>query len=293
MEISISQKDIQYRIFTIRGIQVIVDRDLAALYGVETKVLNQAVKRNLNRFPSTFRFQLTNNEVLELVTNCDRFENLKHSSVLPYAFTEQGVAMVSAILKSDIAVHVSIQIMETFVQLRQLITSNMGLIQRLDALERKQIVSDNKFDQLFEALESGNLKPSKGIFYEGQLFDAYVFVCEIIKRANSSIIIIDNYMDESVLKLLTKRKEGVKVQLLMKKISPAFELDIQKYNAQYPTIEAHCFLDAHDRFILIDDKELFHIGASLKDLGKKWFAFSSMPSFANSVIKKIKHDIEL
>lgn len=293
MEISISQQDIQYRIFTIRSIQVIVDRDLAALYGVETKVLNQAVKRNLNRFPSTFRFQLTNNEVLELVTNCDRFENLKHSSVLPFAFTEQGVAMVSAILKSDIAVQVSIQIMETFVQLRQLLTSNIGMIQRLDALERKQIVSDNKFDQLFEALESGNLKPSKGVFYEGQLFDAYVFVCEIIKRANSSIIIIDNYMDESVLKLLAKRKEGVKVQLLMKKISPVFELDIQKYNAQYPSIEAHSFKDAHDRFILIDQTELFHIGASLKDLGKKWFAFSSMPLFANSVIEKIKHVVEL
>jgi hypothetical protein len=293
MEISISQKDIQYRIFTIRGLQVIVDRDLAALYGVETKVLNQAVKRNLNRFPSTFRFQLTNNEVLELVTNCDRFENLKHSSVLPFAFTEQGVAMVSAILKSDIAVQVSIQIMETFVQLRQMITSNMGLIQRLDALERKQIVSDNKFDQLFEALESGNLKPSKGIFYDGQIFDAYEFVCEIIRRANSSIIIIDNYMDESVLKLLTKRKEGVKVQLLMKKISPSFELDIQKYNAQYPTIEAHSFIDSHDRFILIDQIELYHIGASLKDLGKKWFAFSRMPTFANSVFEKIKLIVEL
>lgn len=293
MEISISQQDIQHRIFAIRGIQVIVDRDLAALYGVETKVLNQAVKRNLNRFPLSFRFQLTTSEVHELVTNCDRFEMLKHSSVLPFAFTEQGVAMVSAILKSEIAVHVSIQIMETFVQLRQLLTSNMGLIQRLDALERKQIITDNKFDQLFEALESGDLKPSKGIFYEGQLFDAYVFVCEIIKRANSSIIIIDNYMDESVLKLLTKRKEGVKVQLLMKKISPSFELDVLKYNAQYPTIDALCFSDAHDRFILIDHIELYHIGASLKDLGKKWFAFSSMPSFANSIIEKIKHMVEL
>ncbi|MEI6576985.1 MAG: ORF6N domain-containing protein [Bacteroidota bacterium] len=284
----ITKQEIQNRIFAFRGIQVMIDRDLAETYGVDTKVLNQAVKRNIARFPASFRFQLTENERTELVTNCDRFASLKHSVTLPFAFTEQGVAMISSVLKSETAIYVSIQIMEAFVEMRRLIIGNAILFNRIDTIERKQIETEHKFEQIFKALETRNPQPEFGIFFDGQIFDAYVFLSDLVKSANSSIILIDNFVDESILMNLTKRKSNVTATIYTHPISKPFKLDIQKHNAQYPYIEVKPITNIHDRFLIIDEETLYHIGASLKDLGKKWFAFSRMDSLVKEVLKKLK-----
>ncbi len=286
--------NIQNRIFSIRGVQVMIDRDLAKLYQVETKVLNQAVKRNIERFPEQFRFQLDNNEKTELVTNCDRFKILKHSSVNPYAFTEQGIAMLSAILKSDTAVKVSVQIMQAFVEMKKFIANNANIFYRLDTIEKKQIdyqtETDQKFEQIFNALEDKSIKPKQGIFYDGQVFDAYVFVADLIKSAKKSILLIDNYIDESILQLFTKRKKNVTVSIYTQKITQILKQDLEKHNSQYPKIEIIKFTKAHDRFLIIDNADVYHFGASLKDLGKKWFAFSKMEMKAIEIIAKIENN---
>ncbi|WP_113637038.1 ORF6N domain-containing protein [Nubsella zeaxanthinifaciens] len=274
---SIVPKEIRNLIYTIRGKQVMLDSDLAALYQVETKNLNKAVKRNIKRFPVSFCFQLTEEEVENL-----RFQigtsslNYGGRRYLPYAFTEQGVAMGSAILRSDIAVKMSVEIMEAFVEMRRMLISNASLFHRLDNIELKQLEADQKFEEIFKALESDKLHSEKGIFYNGQIFDAYAFVSDIIRSAKSSVILLDNYVDDTVLTLLGKRKTNVTATILTKSISNQLRLDLQRYNSQYPPIEIEVFSDAHDRFLIIDHTELYHIGASLKDLGKKWFAFSRM-----------------
>jgi hypothetical protein len=267
---------IENRIFTIRAMQVMIDRDLAEMYGLLTKRLNEQVKRNMDRFPKQFCFQLTEAEKNELVANCDRFENLKHSSSLPYAFTEQGVAMLSAVLRSETAVRVSIQIMQAFVQMRKIISDHSGIFQRLTGLEYKQIETEKRFELIFDALQQRNNEPLQGIFYNGQIFDAYKFVADIIRKAQTSILLIDNYIDDTVLTLFCKRRKNVNVIIYTKNISRQLALDLVKFNAQYEPVVIEEFKDAHDRFLIIDDKVLYHIGASLKDLGKKWFAFSKM-----------------
>ena len=289
-EMNISQQQISNRIFTIRGEQVMIDRDLAEMYQVETRVLNQAVNRNIERFPDTFRFQLTDAEV-DLMVSQNVIPSKQHlGGHLPYAFTEQGVAMLSAVLRSEVAVRVSIQIMNAFVQMRKLIGQETIRQLRLSNIEDKLIEHDQKFNQIFTALEKNEL-PQKGIFYNGQVYDAHTFVSKIIKGAQTEIILIDNYIDETVLTLLSKRKENVKAYVYTKSISKTVKLDIQKHNKQYPPVEVIIFSESHDRFLLIDNKELYHIGASLKDLGKKWFAFSKMDSWAAEVINKIKTNI--
>lgn len=273
----INPKEIQNLIYTIRGKQVMLDSDLASLYQVETKNLNKAVKRNMERFPVSFCFQLTEEETQNL-----RFQfgtsslNYGGRRYLPYVFTEQGVAMASAILRSDIAVKVSVEIMEAFVEMRRMLISNASLFHRLENIELKQLQADQKFEELFRALESDKLHSEKGIFYNGQVFDAYTFVSDIIRSAKSSIILLDNYVDDTVLTLLGKRNANVTATIYTKNISNQLRLDLQRYNTQYPPIEVEFFSDAHDRFLIIDNSELYHIGASLKDLGKKWFAFSRM-----------------
>lgn len=279
---------IQNQIFTFRNVQVMVDRDLATMYQVETKVLNQAVKRNIERFPKLFRFQLTDMQKKELVTNCDRFKNMKHSSVNPYVFTEQGIAMLSAVLRSDIAIQVSIQIMNAFVETRRFLNTNAGVFQRLENIEEKQLISDQNFKQLFNALEEKSLIPKQGIFYDGQIFDAYVFIADIIKSAKKDIIVIDNYIDETTLQLFTKRNKNVTCTIYTQKTSKIVQQDIEKHNAQYPKIELHTFKKAHDRFLIIDQQTVYHIGASLKDLGKKWFAFSKMELSATEILNKLR-----
>jgi phage regulator Rha-like protein len=274
---SIVPKEIRNLIYTIRGKQVMLDSDLAALYQVETKNLNKAVKRNIERFPVSFCFQLTEEEVENL-----RFQigtsslNYGGRRYLPYAFTEQGVAMASAILRSDIAVKMSVEIMEAFVEMRRMLISNASLFHRLDNIELKQLEADQKFEEIFKALESDKLHSEKGIFYDGQVFDAYAFVSDIIRSAKSSILLLDNYVDDTVLTLLGKRKTNVTATILTKSISNQLLLDLQRYNSQYPPVDIEVFSDTHDRFLIIDDTQLYHIGASLKDLGKKWFAFSRM-----------------
>ena len=274
---SIVPKEIRSLIYTIRGKQVMLDSDLAALYQVETKNLNKAVKRNIKRFPVSFCFQLTEEEVENL-----RFQigtsslNYGGRRYLPYAFTEQGVAMASAILRSDIAVKMSVEIMEAFVEMRRMLISNASLFHRLDNIELKQLEADQKFEEIFKALESDKLHSEKGIFYNGQVFDAYAFVSDIIRSAKSSIILLDNYVDDTVLTLLGRRKTNVTATILTKGISNQLRLDLQRYNSQYPPVAIEVFADAHDRFLIIDHTELYHIGASLKDMGKKWFAFSRM-----------------
>ena len=279
--------NIKNMIFSFRGIQVMIDRDLAELYGVPTKRLNEQVKINLNRFPDSFRFQLTDNEKIELVAICDRFKKLKHSSVNPYAFTEQGIAMLSAVLHSQTAIDISIKIMEAFVGMRNFILNNATIFQRLNKIEQKQLDSDKKFEMLFNALESSNLKPKQGIFYDGQIFDAYKFVTGLIKAAEKSVVLIDNYVDETILTLFSKNQK-IDVTIYTKTMNKQMKLDSDKYNAQYKRIEIKKFNKSHDRFLIIDNKEIYHFGASLKDLGKKWFAFSRFDMEAIEILGKLE-----
>ena len=282
---------IKNKIYTIRGLQVMLDSDLAELYEVPTKALNQAVRRNIERFPKDFMFQLTENEKNELVTNCDRLDPLKHSSQNPYVFTEQGVATLSGVLKNKKAVQINIQIMRAFVAMRRFISKNVELFMRLDNVERKQlkyqITTDNRFNKIFNALENKHLKPKQGIFFNGQIFDAYSFISDLIRSANNSIILIDNYIDDSILTLFAKRKANIKVIIYTKIITNQLKLDLDKFNSQYQKIEIKEFKDSHDRFMIIDNKEVYHIGDSLKDLGKKWFAFSKFDKQALKLLDKL------
>ena len=286
-EVSVSSnqtplESIENLILNIRGKQVMLDRDLARLYGVETKRLNEAVKRNRERFPERFMFQLTDNELVELVANCDRFNTLKHSTSFPYAFTEQGVSMLSAVLKSNIAINTSIMIMDAFVAMRHSLNNNFLLHNRIQLLEQNQI-SNNKllqehteqFEIIFEKIFKHDI-PTEGVFHNGQIFDAYKFATDLIKSARKSLVLIDNYIDESVLLMLSKRNQGVTAKIYTSQITQQLRLDLQKHHTQYPQIQIARHTTSHDRFLIIDDTEVYHIGASLKDLGKKLFAFSKL-----------------
>ena len=274
MEISISH--IENKIYTLRGLQVMLDSDLAELYQVEPRVLNQAVKRNSERFPENFCFQLTDAEWQSLRSQIVTLESGKgkHRKFLPYIFTEQGVSMISAVLRSDIAVKVSIQIMQTFVAMRKALGPLHGVIQRLEGVELKQLQTDSKLEQVLKALEK-DLPSQQGIFFEGQLFDAYLFASNLIKQANKSIVIIDHYVDETTLLLLSKRKKQVSCTVHTR-INASLKKDLEKHNQKYPAIRLVENRSSHDRFIIIDETQLYHIGASLKDLGNKCFAFSRM-----------------
>lgn len=290
----IRSKNIQTRIFTIRNLQVMIDRDLSELYSVENKRLNEQVKRNINRFPEKFRFQLNDIEKDELVANCDWFKNLKHSSVNPYAFTEQGVSMLSAVLRSETAIKVSIQIIDTFVNMRKFVLQNINSFDRLRNIEQKQIETDiklvntnTKIDKVLNALESNEITPKQNIFFNGQVFDAYTLIADIIRSAKKSIILIDNYIDDTVFKQLAKWNKNVKAVIYSKTTDKIVKQDLQKHNEQYPTIELKKLTTAHDRFLIIDYKTVYHFGASLKDAGKKWFACSKLPINANDIIEKL------
>ncbi|HKZ36744.1 MAG TPA: ORF6N domain-containing protein [Chryseolinea sp.] len=282
----INVEDIQNRIYTIRSVQVMFDEDLALLYGVETRVLNQAVKRNKERFPKEFMFQLTENE-LNILKSQIVIPSWGGRRTNPYAFTEQGVAMLSAVLRSETAVKISVQIIKAFVTMRRFIAANALIFQRLDTLEIKQLATDKKIDLVLNAIESKEIQPKQGIFFDGQIFDAYKFVADLIRTAQKSIILIDNYIDDSVLTILTKRRKNVRVIILTKSISNQMALDVKKYNEQYPAIEIKKFKNSHDRFIIIDNTTVYHFGASLKDLGKKWFAFSKMDIGAMEMLSRL------
>ncbi|MEK6816375.1 MAG: ORF6N domain-containing protein [Nanoarchaeota archaeon] len=312
MENELVNVDISNKIYTIRGQQVMLDRDLAELYRVETKFLNLAAKRNIERFPPEFMFRLTDEEwnssrcqigTLNIDDIRPQNSNLDSKRLrlqiatskigrggrryLPYAFTEQGVAMLSAILKSGTAIQISVQIINAFVTMRRFIASNAQVFQRLDRVEVKQLEHDRKFDEVFEAIESKGIKPEKGIFFDGQVFDSHRFVSDVIRSASKSIVLVDNYVDDSVLALFSKRDKGVAVTIFTKSISRQLSVDLEKYNSQYPPIEMKEFWQSHDRFLIIDNKEVYHLGASLKDLGKRWFAFSRFDREAFSLLERL------
>lgn len=299
---------IESRILTLRGVHVLLDSHLAEMYQVETKTLNRAVQRNIHRFPAAFCFQLSAEEWADLRTRLApsnssealRFQSgtLKspgrgrHRKYLPHVFTEQGVAMLSAVLHSHTAVDVSIRIMNAFVEMRKLLLQNASLFQRVENIETKQIKhiaeSNQKFDKIFTALEShGNHPPAQGIFFNGQIFDAYAFVASLIRKAKSSIILVDNYVDESVLLLLSKRHASTSATIFTRKISRQLALDLEKHNAQYPPIAIHTLEGFHDRFLIIDKQDLYHLGASMKDLGKQCFAFSKLDSLAPEILSRL------
>lgn len=276
---------IEDMIYEVRNMQVILDRDLAKLYGVETRVINQSVKRNIERFPIEFCFQMTEIEFKNwksqfVTSNSDKMGLRK----LPYAFTEQGVAMLSAVLRSETAVKVSIEIIKAFVSMRHYLQANAGIISRLSTIEtkfeEKTVEYDKNFRKIFNVLDNKISSPNQGIFFQGQIFDAYVFLEKIIQKAEKEIILIDGYVDLSVLERLTIKTKNVKVSIYTSEKAKLTKLDIQKFNEQYPPLEVFTTTKMHDRFLIIDKKSIYHIGASLKDLGKNCFAFELMQDSA-------------
>ena len=360
---NITAQTIESKIFTIRNVQVMLDKDLAELYGVETKRINEQVKRNIERFPEEFCFQLTKEEVeslrSQIVTLSSMNETLRSQNAtsntenepsrsqiatlnnenqilrsqivisksenadlksqnatsssqnwggtrkLPYAFTEQGVAMLASVLKSETAVKVSIQIMNAFVQMRHFLAANGSLFARLDSVEKQQIETEEKlnrnivqiqekltvheknFEKVFDALEAADL-PKQGVFCNGQIFDSYKFVSDLIRKAKTSIVLVDNYVDDTVLSMLDKRKLGVSATIYTQSISKQLTLDLQKHNAQYVPIDLRVMTNFHDRFLFIDEKTIYHIGASIKDLGKKVFGFSKLGLDAKQIMNMLE-----
>lgn len=288
--IPIDKTNITDIIYTIRGKQVMLDSDLAILYQVETRVFNQAVKRNSNRFPERFRFQLTEEEYKNLrsqfVTSSE--ENTHGGRrYMPYAFTEQGIAMLSAVLKSDIAVDVSIKIMDTFVEMRKFLLTNQELFSRLDRLELghldlkkeidkgmdKQLETDKKLEEVFNYIAS-NTEVKQKIFFDAQIYDAFSFIAELVGKAQSKLILIDNYVDVNTLNILSKKNSGVDVLIATAGKGSLTTKDINKFNAQYSSLSVKTTAAFHDRFLIIDDKKGYFIGASIKDAGKKSFAIT-------------------
>jgi hypothetical protein len=289
--------DIQNSIYTIQGKQVMLDKDLAVLYNTETRTLKQAVKRNANRFPDDFMFKLTDDDINTLVSQSVIPSKSYFGGAVPYAFTEQGISMLSAVLRTDVAVEISINIIRAFAEMRKFIATNATILSRLSKLEQKQITSDlkqsetdNKINKILNALETNQLTPKQNIFYNGQIFDAYLLISDMIKSAKKSIVLIDNYVDETVLAMLDKRNKNCTATIYTKKITKQLKLDIEKHNQQYPKIELKKLTTAHDRFLIIDSKTVYHFGASLKDTGKKWFAFSKLEIDANDILEKLKRE---
>lgn len=272
----ITINEIESKILNIRNLQVMIDRDLAFFYEVKPIRLREQLKRNPNRFPSDFFFQLNRNEVDYLVSQnaIPSIQSLGGS--LPYAFTEQGVAAVSAVLKSEKAAEVSINIIRTFVAMRKFLLTNAQVFQRLESLEIKQIGNDDKFERIFDALDNKEKSKTQGIFFDGQIYDAYSFVIDLIRKAEKEIILIDGYVDKEVLDMLSKKHSNVYVILYTLPNANINKTDVKRFNAQYPTLKEYRTTKVHDRYLIIDNKELYTIGASLKDLGKKCFSFTKM-----------------
>lgn len=272
-EQSILSARIESLIHLIRGQHVMFDSDIARLYGVETKALNQAVKRNIGRFPDDFMFKLTKEECLRsqnVTSNKGRGGTRYATNV----FTENGVAMLSSVLRSEKAIEVNIKIMRAFSAMRKFLMNNALLFQRMDQLELKQMQTDERVDAILNQLDNSE-KVKEGVFFNGQIFDSHVLISNLIKQAEHRIVLIDNYIDETVLIQLSKRKENIPVDIYVGRVSRQLRLDVERHNAQYPGVVLHHYAKAHNRFLIIDD-EVYHIGASLKDLGKKLFAFSKM-----------------
>lgn len=286
---TISNIEIKNLIYTIRGKQVMLDSDVAMLYHYETKYINLAVKRNKARFPENFCFKLTTEEIenlkLQFATTSLAKTNYGGRRNAPYVFTEQGIAMLSGLLRNEIAVQVSINIMNAFVEMRKFLMLNGQVFERLTNMEYKLLEHDKKFDMIFNQLQQEENVKQK-IFFNGQIYDAYSLIIDIIKKAKKKITIIDNYIDDSVLKMLTKKQKNVEVVILTSTKSNIQSIDIQKFNKEYPILKVGKTDKFHDRFILIDNKEMYHLGASIKDLGKKCFAITKIEN--EEIIELIK-----
>ena len=308
METKNTKLETGLKIHTFRDAQVMLDKDLAVLYGIQTKRLIEQVKRNLDRFPESFMFQLSvdeisrsqiatlknrvNSGVPEPISNSRsqiatlnprQGKNIKYR---PYAFTEQGVAMLSSILRTSTAVQTSIFIMESFVSMRKMLISSNDFSNEIGLLKTKILDHDSKINTLLKRMDDQSF-PQSGIFFNDQIFDAYVFSSELISKAKKSIILIDNYIDETTLLQLSKRNKKVYCTIYTEKLTEQLKLDVEKHNAQYPSIEIRILKNAHDRFLILDEKELYHLGASLKDLGKRWFAFSKMDGLVSQILSHL------
>ena len=291
---------IKDKIYTVRGLQVMLDMDLADIYNVEPKRLNEQVKRNIERFPEKFRFQLTKDEYenlrsqfatlsLESESSSTKSTWGKHTKYLPHVFTEQGVSMLSAVLTSKAAVEVSIKIMDSFVNMRKFISANNTVFQRLETLEQNQLITSSNIDKIFTAIEAKTIKEqTSGIFFKDQMYDAHSFISDLLRKANKSIVLIDNYIDDVTLTLFSKVPD-IKVTLYTHTQTKQLKLDLEKYNQQYSNITIKTFKDSHDRFLILDDNEVYLIGTSLKDLGKKWFGFSKLDiSSIDAILKRLE-----
>ena len=285
----LSTKSIKDKIYTIRDTQVMLDKDLAELYGVKPIRLREQVKRNKERFPNDFMFVLSENEVDFMVSQFAIPSKQHLGGAMPMVFTEQGVSMLASVLKSEQAISTSIQIIRAFVVMRHFLTQNAGVFQRLENVEQRLLSHDKKFSQIFKALQSSE-PPKQGIFYDGQIYEAHIFVSSLIKKAKKRIILVDNYIDENTLTLFSKNPHA-KITLYTKSISKSLQLDIDKFNAQFKNaITIKEFALSHDRFLIIDD-EIYHFGASLKDLGKKWFAFSKIDNQSLQILQRLESRI--
>ena len=287
-EVALSQHDIEKLIITVRGEQVLIDQDIARLYGVTTKRLNEQAKRNSARFPNNFRFELTEEERDEVVANCDHLQSLKYRPTLPYAFTEQGIGQLSSVVHSQQAIERSIVIMNAFVAMRRFIVQNAGILMRLAHLERHQIETDEKIDLILDQMEerSPKLLPEQ-IFQTGCVWDAWSYVSDLVRSAKNRIMLIDNFVDDRVLSMLDKRADGV-TATIHSRYYEQFQVDLKKHNEQYPTIE---FVQLphknHDRFLIIDDKVYF-MGASLKDMGAGLCAVTEMQASPEIILELLK-----
>ncbi len=298
--VGMTEYDIKSMIYVVRNQQVMIDNDLAMLYQVETRTLNQAVKRNITRFPERFRFQLTREE----------YENLKSQFVissldgesngyggrrtLPYVFTEQGIAMLSSILRSEVAIQTSICIMDTFVEMRRFIANNALLFERISNVELKQLEyqkqTDEKLEQIFEYI-SEHKEASQKVFFDGQIYDAFSLIVGLIQKAEKEITLIDGYVDVGTLNLLSKKNENVSVIIYTQKRTRLSKTDVENFNAQYPTLEVKYTKVFHDRFLILDRETAYHVGASLKDAGKKCFGINLIQDAG--IIKDILQRLEL
>lgn len=298
--VEIASDMIQNMVYNIRGQQVMLDSDLAMLYQVETKRLNEAVKRNIDRFPERYRFQLTKDEDDNLKSQFATSSSTQEQKAdhggrrkLPYVFTEQGISMLSAVLRSDVAVKVSLRIMDTFVEMRKFFSDNSLLFERISTIELKQLEyrkqSDEKFEQLFNYMSEHEQSQQK-IFFDGQIYDAFSLLIDLVKSAEKSILLIDNYVDMNTLNILAKKKENINVHVYTLENTFLSKTDVKIFNKQYPRLIVEYVGNFHDRFLILDNERVYHIGASLKDAGKKCFAISLMEdtNIANSILHYLK-----
>lgn len=279
--------NIKNLIYTIRGRQVMLDSDVAKLYHYETRRINEAVRRNIERFPEDFCFKLTDEEYKILKSQIatsnvkDNIHMRGGKQKIPFVFTEKGIIMLSGLLKSEVAVEVSVKIVEAFIRLRNFVNSNINLLERVITIENKIDSKfndyDKKFEEVFNELQQDKKSEFKQkVFFKGQIYDAYDLIIDIIKMAKGKIVIIDNYIDDTILKMLQKKNKNVEVFIITSHKCNLTKLDVKKFNQQYPILKIAKTDRIHDRFIMIDNKELYHCGASLKDLGKKCFAINKI-----------------